>query len=129
MQVVPRLTADPRCSARPSYAAPEQLRGELPSTRSDLYSWGLIFLECLTGEIAMRGASPQEVLMRQLGPEPVPIPPGLADRRLRDAAGDGDGEGGSRSATSTAAGLLEALGAISASPAPAAARSRSSDAS
>ena len=38
----------------PCYAAPEQLRGEPPSTRSDLYSWGLIFLECLTGELAVR---------------------------------------------------------------------------
>jgi len=33
----------------PLYAAPEQLAGETPKERSDLYAWGLIFLECLTG--------------------------------------------------------------------------------
>ncbi len=33
----------------PLYAAPEQLAGEAATPRSDLYAWGLIFLECLTG--------------------------------------------------------------------------------
>jgi class 3 adenylate cyclase len=33
----------------PLYAAPEQLAGETPTERTDLYAWGLIFLECLTG--------------------------------------------------------------------------------
>ncbi len=34
------------------YAVFEQLEGEPPTERSDLYSWGLIFLECLTGRHA-----------------------------------------------------------------------------
>ena len=79
---VPRITATQEMLGTPCYAAPEQLRGEPPSTRSDLYSWGLIFLECLTGELAVRGASGQEVVMRQLGPEPVAIPPWLRKHRL-----------------------------------------------
>ena len=58
----------------PAYAAPEQLRGELPSVRSDLYSWGLVMLECLTGQRVMDGASLSQVLYKQLGPEPIPIP-------------------------------------------------------
>src|SRR5262245_28299873 len=33
----------------PLYASPEQLSGERATPRSDLYAWGLIFLECLTG--------------------------------------------------------------------------------
>ncbi len=33
----------------PLYASPEQLAGEAATPRSDLYAWGLIFLECLTG--------------------------------------------------------------------------------
>ena len=117
-QVVPRLTADWQLLGTPSYAAPEQLRGELPSTRSDLYSWGLVFLECLTGEIAIRGGSPQDVLMRQLGPEPVPIPPELADRRLRALLGTVTAKAVEKRNVS-AAGLLEALGAISEVAAPA----------
>src|SRR5439155_17105976 len=38
--------------------------------------------ECLTGEVAVSGASVQEVLMKQLGGEPVPIPPWLRRQRL-----------------------------------------------
>lgn len=78
-----RLTATREMMGTPCYAAPEQLRGESPSPLSDLYSWGLIFLECLTGEIALSGNTAHEVLLKQLGPEPVPIPASLRDRRLR----------------------------------------------
>jgi serine/threonine protein kinase len=57
---LPRITATQEMMGTPCYAAPEQLRGEPPSTRSDLYSWGLIFLECLTGELAVSGARPRK---------------------------------------------------------------------
>src|SRR5262245_48616511 len=70
----------------PSYAAPEQLRGESPIARSDLYSWGLIALECLTGEPAIRGASLQEILALQLSDQPVPIPDSVRALPLGRAA-------------------------------------------
>src|SRR5204863_3788116 len=69
---LPRLTATREILGTPSYAAPEQLRGEPVSTRSDLYAWGLILLECLTGELALQGQSMHEVIVKQLSPEPVP---------------------------------------------------------
>jgi TOMM system kinase/cyclase fusion protein len=78
-----RITATQEMMGTPSYAAPEQLRGEKPSVRSDLYSWGLVFLECLTGELAVSGGSAQEVLHKQFGPEPIPIPSIVRDPRLR----------------------------------------------
>jgi TOMM system kinase/cyclase fusion protein len=71
---LPRLTATQEMLGTPSYAAPEQLRGEPATPRSDVYSWGLILLECLTGECAVSGATVQQILHRQLGPEAVPIP-------------------------------------------------------
>lgn len=95
----------------PSYAAPEQLRGELPSTRSDLYSWGLVFLECLTGEPAAPGGTPREVLLWQLGPEPVSIPPDLADRPLRALLEMVTAKAVEKR-TVSADGLLETLGAL-----------------
>jgi class 3 adenylate cyclase/tetratricopeptide (TPR) repeat protein len=79
---LPRLTATFEMMGTPCYAAPEQLRGEPTSARSDLYSWGLVFLECLTGALATEGASGHDVMMRQLGPEPVPIPAWLRGQRL-----------------------------------------------
>ena len=63
-QSVPRLTATYEFLGTPCYAAPEQLRGDQPSVRSDLYSWGLILLECLTGELPLQGHSGQDVIMR-----------------------------------------------------------------
>src|SRR5436190_22329111 len=80
---LPRLTATRELLGTPGYAAPEQLRGEPPSTRSDLYSWGLIFLECLTGEPAVGGGSVHETISKQLGPEPVLVPPAVRNGRLR----------------------------------------------
>jgi TOMM system kinase/cyclase fusion protein len=77
-----RLTASRELLGTPSYAAPEQLRGEVPSPGSDIYSWGLVLLECLTGEVAISGRTPHEVVMMQMGPDPVPIPPWLREQRL-----------------------------------------------
>jgi TOMM system kinase/cyclase fusion protein len=79
---LPRLTATREMLGTPCYAAPEQLRGGEPSPRSDLYSWGLVFLECLTGEVVVGGSSAHEVLLKQLGPDPVPVPDWLRTQRL-----------------------------------------------
>jgi len=68
------LTMTREVLGTPAYAAPEQLRGETPSTKSDLYAWGLVFLECMTGRRAFDGLSPMEVAHRQLAAEPVPLP-------------------------------------------------------
>jgi TOMM system kinase/cyclase fusion protein len=79
---LPRITATQEMMGTPCYAAPEQLRGEPPTTRSDLYSWGLIFIECVSGELAVRGASVQEAILKQLNDEPIAIPAELRDGRL-----------------------------------------------
>jgi class 3 adenylate cyclase len=43
------LTQSREFLGTPLYAAPEQLFGEPATPRSDLYAWGLVLLECLTG--------------------------------------------------------------------------------
>lgn len=58
----------------PGYSAPEQLRGEIPTVRSDMYTWGLILLECLTGAPVIQGNTPSEVFAQQVSPKKVPIP-------------------------------------------------------
>ena len=80
---LPRITRTQEMMGTPCYAAPEQLRGEPPTTRSDLYSWGLILLECLTGELAVSGASVHEAILKQIGDEPIVIPPEIASEPLR----------------------------------------------
>jgi TOMM system kinase/cyclase fusion protein len=62
----------------PSYSAPEQLRGEPPTPKSDLYVWGLVFIECLTGVPTISGASLAAVFQKQLNPVDVPLPTAIA---------------------------------------------------
>ncbi|MDI1449284.1 TOMM system kinase/cyclase fusion protein [Polyangium sp. 6x1] len=77
-----RLTVTNESIGTPSYAAPEQLLGQPPTPQSDLYAWGLVFLECLTGKRVIDGATLAEVVFKQLSPDPIPIPDHIADHRL-----------------------------------------------
>ncbi|XXT18551.1 protein kinase [Sorangium sp. So ce429] len=60
-----------------AYAAPEQLRGYPPTARSDLYAWGLVFLECLTGSRGGHGSSPEGGPLPPESREPARLPPAL----------------------------------------------------
>ncbi len=76
------LTLTQEALGTPSYSAPEQLRGEPPTVKSDLYAWGLVFLECLTGIPAIQGSSLAEIFHKQLHPAEVPLPPALLGHPL-----------------------------------------------
>lgn len=58
----------------PAYSAPEQLRGEPCTLKTDLYVWGLVFVECLTGRRAVTGASVASVMHQQLSDSVIPLP-------------------------------------------------------
>lgn len=66
----------------PAYCAPEQLQGAAPSPRMDYYAWGLVLVECLTGQRVFSGRALAQILQAQLSPEPVPLPAVLARHRL-----------------------------------------------
>lgn len=71
------LTTQSGVIGTPSYMAPEQLKGQLnPAT--DLYAWGLVLLECLTGKVVVEASTPMEAMAAQLDPAPIPIPPLIA---------------------------------------------------
>jgi serine/threonine protein kinase len=72
------LTATGQILGTPSYMAPEQLRGVL-TAQSDIYAWGLVFYECLTGRRAVYAPSVYEVIHEQMSDRPVPIHPALLD--------------------------------------------------
>ncbi|WP_437579926.1 nSTAND1 domain-containing NTPase [Sorangium sp. So ce887] len=65
-----------------AYLAPEQRRGFPPTARSDLYAWGLVFLECLTGRRAGRGGPPEGAALQRDGREPVRMPRALLEHPL-----------------------------------------------
>jgi tetratricopeptide (TPR) repeat protein len=79
-----RLTSRGEFLGTPAYSAPEQLQGRAPSVRSDIYAWGLMFLECWTGEPVMNGGSLPEILHKQFSTEPVAIPESLRGTALED---------------------------------------------
>ncbi|HEX7842512.1 MAG TPA: TOMM system kinase/cyclase fusion protein, partial [Kofleriaceae bacterium] len=76
-----KLTGQHEWLGTPHYTAPEQIRGNPPTSQSDIYSWGLVYLECLTGHPVIAG-TPVMAWMFHLGPDPVPIPPHLRHHRL-----------------------------------------------
>ncbi|GAB4564338.1 MAG: hypothetical protein Tsb0020_14410 [Haliangiales bacterium] len=69
------LTPDGTVGGTPAYMAPEQLHGRAANPQTDLYAWGLVFLECLTGQRVIRGATVAQDMFLHLRPEPHQIPP------------------------------------------------------
>jgi TOMM system kinase/cyclase fusion protein len=77
-----RLTGSFEQLGTPAYTAPEQLRGQQLVPASDLYAWGLVLLECITGQRAVSGRSAAETIHEQLGQQPIAIPAALQTHRL-----------------------------------------------
>lgn len=68
------LTRDGEAPGTLCYSAPEQLRGQAAHPQIDLFAWGLVFVECLTGERVLQGRLQSDVLRQLLGPEPIALP-------------------------------------------------------
>ncbi len=77
------MTQQGNVRGTPSYMAPELFTGETrASAESDLYAVGLVYLECLTGEVAVSDKSFMRVAYKQVNEEleiPLFIPNGIAD--------------------------------------------------
>ena len=51
----------------PEYMAPEQMLGEEPTARADVYAAGVVLYECVTGATPFRTDSPLAFLAQKLG--------------------------------------------------------------
>jgi serine/threonine protein kinase len=60
----------------PDYMAPEQIEGQEVTGKTDIYSFGIVFYEMLTGAVPFRANTQAAVLTKQLREQPVP-PTGL----------------------------------------------------
>ncbi len=71
------LTTGYQILGTPGYLSPEQARGEPAGRRADVWSFGCIVYECLTGKLAFGGASPGERLrsMLESNPDFTVLPP------------------------------------------------------
>lgn len=54
-----------------SYISPEQIRGEPLDGRADIYSFGAMCFEVVTGRVPFRGTSSQELLVKHITEKPV----------------------------------------------------------
>jgi eukaryotic-like serine/threonine-protein kinase len=61
-----------------SYMAPEQVRGQGADNRSDLFAFGAILYEMLSGTRAFRGQTPADTMSAILKEDPPLLPEGLA---------------------------------------------------
>lgn len=95
----------------PAYMSPEQIDGGASSVGpgADLYAWGIIMIECLTGRSAFSGASVMALLLKQVSSDRLELPPEIEEHPLGaviDRATLKDREKRYRSANNTLRDLL-----------------------
>ncbi len=57
----------------PGYMAPEQIAGKSAEQRSDIFSLGAVFYECITSKKAFSGNSITEVMYKVMNENPTPV--------------------------------------------------------
>lgn len=57
----------------PGYMAPEQIAGKSADQRSDIFSLGAVFYECISSKRAFNGNSITEVMYKVMNENPVPV--------------------------------------------------------
>ncbi|MGA2709921.1 MAG: serine/threonine-protein kinase [Steroidobacteraceae bacterium] len=62
----------------PYYVCPEQIAGNHPDQRADLYSLGIVFYEMLAGSLPFRGNNLTDILNAHRNAAPPPLPAALA---------------------------------------------------
>jgi serine/threonine-protein kinase len=72
-ETTPQLTAEGRVIGTPHYMSPEQAEGDVTDLRTDIFSFGVVFYEMLTGERPFRGKTSRGVIAAVLRDAPPPL--------------------------------------------------------
>lgn len=109
------LTLHGTTTGTAAYLSPEQATGEKVGPASDVYSLGLVLLECLTGEVAFPGPPLESIVGRLV--RPPHIPGDLPDFWVSLLSAMTSRAPGDRPSAAAAAGMLaEAEASVSSSP-------------
>ena len=68
-----RLVASGVISRTPEYAAPEQIKGDEITKQTDVYAFGVVLYEMLTGMVPFKASTPEAVLAMHLKEPPTPL--------------------------------------------------------
>ena len=79
----PRLTVAGTVVGSMHYIPPEQIYGEQPDERADLYAMGVTLYEMITGKLPIEGANYPQVIANHL--QHPPVPPHQANPRVPEA--------------------------------------------
>ena len=77
------LTLPGQIIGTPAYMAPEQIRGGTADERSDIWSFGIVLYELLTGSLPFRGENMTSLLYSIVHDEPQPIAASAGSERTR----------------------------------------------
>lgn len=78
------LTRTGQFQGTPAYMAPEQVRGEDVTPQTDIYAWGLVLMECLTGSVAVDADSLFQIIFIQASDDPITLPDSIKSTKLRE---------------------------------------------
>jgi serine/threonine protein kinase len=68
-----RLTQTGMIMGTPAYMAPEQIEGGELSERTDIYAFGIVLYEMLTGRVPFKATTPGAILVKHLHEAPIPL--------------------------------------------------------
>jgi serine/threonine protein kinase len=72
-ETLARLTQPGMIMGTPAYMAPEQIEGHEVDEKSDIYAFGVVLYEMLTGETPFKAPTPTALLMKHIKELPVPL--------------------------------------------------------
>ena len=68
----PKQTRTGQLVGTPKYMPPEQIRGEEPDARTDIYAMGIVLYQLLTGRVPFSGDSDYQLMKSQIEDPPPP---------------------------------------------------------